>query len=256
MECYLCFSGNKSAVKLLSMKNINKYLNQKPRSMKTMLVVLGLVGFSLVDITEASAQMFGSNRNRNRTEVDARNRPSFGVKAGINRSNVWDEQGQDFQADAKTGFVGGAFISLPITTFIGIQPEILISQKGFQGSGTLLTIPYTFSRTTTYLDVPLLVQIKPVEAFTVVFGPQYAYLLSERNTYSFGGNNTVLQEEFDNDNIRKNTMGFVIGADFNADHVVISGRAGWDFLNNNGDGTSTTPRYKNQWLQLTLGFKL
>jgi hypothetical protein len=238
------------------MKNKNKYFGHMPSSMKTMLVVLGLVGFSVIDITEASAQMFGSNRNRNRTEVDARNRPSFGVKAGINRSNVWDEQGQDFQADAKTGFVGGAFISLPITTFLGIQPEILISQKGFQGSGTLLTIPYTFSRTTTYLDVPLLVQIKPVEAFTVVFGPQYAYLLSERNTYSFGGNNTVLQEEFDNDNIRKNTMGFVVGADFNADHVVISARAGWDFLNNNGDGTSTTPRYKNQWLQLTLGFKL
>lgn len=224
--------------------------------MKTMLIALGFVGYSVMNIGNASAQNSGSNWDRSNSEMDTRKRPSFGIKAGVNRSNVWDEQGQDFQADAKTGFVGGAFLSIPFTTLIGFQPEILLSQKGLQGSGTLLTIPYTFSRTTTYLDVPLLVQIKPLKAFTVVFGPQYAYLLSERNTYSFGGNNTVLQEEFDNDNIRKNTLGFLIGADFNADHVVLSGRAGWDFLNNNGDGTSTTPRYKNQWLQVTLGFKI
>jgi hypothetical protein len=221
-----------------------------------MLIALGFVGFSLMNIGISSAQNYGSNWDRSYSDMDTRKRPIFGIKAGVNRSNVWDEQGQDFQADAKTGFVGGAFLSIPFTTLIGFQPEILLSQKGLQGLGTLLTIPYTFSRTTTYLDVPLLVQIKPLKAFTVVFGPQYAYLLSERNTYSFGGNNTVLQEEFDNDNIRKNTLGFLIGADFNADHVVLSGRAGWDFLNNNGDGTSTTPRYKNQWLQVTLGFKI
>ena len=238
------------------MNNMNKRFHKGPYRMKTMFLVLGLVGFSMVNIFEASAQIAGRNRDRINSDVDIRNRPSFGVKAGINRSNVWDEQGQDFQADAKTGFVGGAFLSLPFTTLIGVQPEILISQKGLQGSGTLLTIPYTFSRTSTYLDVPLLVQIKPIQAFTIVFGPQYAYHLSDRTSYSFGGNNTVLQEEFDNDNIRKNILGFLIGADFNANHVVVSGRAGWDFLNNNGDGTSTTPRYKNQWIQITLGFKI
>jgi len=231
-----------------------KFFEGGAPGIKAMVMLLGMASFWGFSATEANAQYFQPNRDR--TNPDLRNRPSFGVKAGINRSNVWDEQGQDFQADAKTGFAGGVFLSIPISTFLGIQPEILLSQKGFQGSGTLVTIPYSFSRTTTYLDIPLLLQIKPAEMFTIVLGPQYAYLLSEKNNYSFGGNNTVLEQEFDNDNIRKNTLGFVVGVDFNADHVVLSGRVGWDFMDNHGDGTSSTPRYKNQWLQLTLGFKL
>jgi hypothetical protein len=34
-------------------------------------------------------------------------------------------------------------------------------------------------------------------------------------------------------------------------NIVIGARAGWDLLNNKGDGTSTTPRYKNMWYQAT-----
>lgn len=218
---------------------------------RTFLLTLTLTSFSLFQANEAQAQ-FGKNSK----STDDRNMPAFGVKAGINRSNVWDEQGQDFQADARTGFVGGAFLIVPLGTFLGLQPEILLSQKGLQGSGTLLTVPYSFNRTTTYIDVPLMVQIKPLEMLSIVGGPQYSFLLRERNVYSFGGNNVVLEEAFDNDNIRKNLLGFIIGLDFSVDHLVISGRAGWDFLNNHGDGSSSTPRYKNQWLQFTVGFKI
>jgi len=46
------------------------------------------------------------------------------------------------------------------------------------------------------------------------------------------------------------------GTDVIISHVVISGRMGWDFQTNNGDGTSSTPRYKNKWFQLTVGFKI
>jgi hypothetical protein len=88
-------------------------------------------------------------------EDDRRENLEFGFKAGLNASNVWDSQGEDFQADTKIGFAGGVFIGIPIGAFLGVQPEILLSQKGFQGSGTLLGFPYSFKRTTTYLDVPL-----------------------------------------------------------------------------------------------------
>ncbi|MBA4304835.1 MAG: PorT family protein [Sphingobacteriaceae bacterium] len=221
---------------------------------RTLVFTLGLSILSLFQAGDAQAQ-FGKN-SRSRSSIDDRNTPTFGVKAGINRSNVWDEQGQDFQADAKTGFVGGAFLVIPLSTYLGLQPEILLSQKGLQGSGTLLLVPYSFTRTTTYIDVPLMLQVKPLEMLSIVFGPQYSFLIRERNVYSFGGNNVVLEEAFNNDNIRKNLLGAIIGADFTVDHLVISGRAGWDFLNNHGDGTSSTPRYKNQWLQLTVGFKI
>jgi hypothetical protein len=48
----------------------------------------------------------------------------------------------------------------------------------------------------------------------------------------------------------------VIGADINIEHLVLSGRLAWDIINNNGDGTTTTPRYKNELLQFTIGYKL
>jgi hypothetical protein len=181
---------------------------------------------------------------------------TFGIKAGLNHSNVWDERGQDFQANPKYGLAGGIFFGIPIGNRLGFQPEILISQKGFQGSGTLMGSPYSFSRTTTYLDIPLQLQVKPSDFFTIVAGPQYSYLLYQKDIYTWGLNSSAQEEEFDNENIRKNTLGFVLGADINFSNAVISGRVGWDFQTNHGDGTYSTPRYKNQWLQLTLGFKI
>lgn len=187
---------------------------------------------------------------------DSREVFAFGIKAGINYSNVWDAQGQDFRADPKVGFVGGVFAGIPIGKTFGIQPELLVSQKGFKGSGTLLFTPYSFSRTTTFIDVPLLLQIKPAQYITLLAGPHFSYLLHQKDEYTFGSNSTEQEKEFSNDNIRKNILGFTFGADINISNIVISGRVAYDFQANNGDGTSQTPRYKNQWLQLAVGFKI
>ncbi len=190
------------------------------------------------------------------SQDDDKSKFTFGLKAGLNSSNVWDEQGQDFQADAKLGFAGGAFLGIPLGDFLGFQPELLVSQKGMQASGTLLGTPYSYTKTLTYIDVPLQLQLRPIEFLTVLVGPQYSYLMNEKNVYTYGVNSVEQEQEFTNDNIRKNVLGFVAGADINISHIVISGRLGWDFQTNHGDGSSSTPRYKNRWVQLTVGFKI
>jgi hypothetical protein len=190
------------------------------------------------------------------TEVDMREQLSVGVKAGLNISNVWDKQTQDFQADAKAGFAGGIFISIPIGMYLGFQPEVQLSQKGYRASGTLFSAPYSFTRTSTYVDVPLLVQIKPARFLAVLVGPQYSYLVHQKNAYAVGDANFVQQDAIDNENIRKNILGVVGGLDITLSHLVIAPRIGWDLLNNNGDGSSTTPRYKNRWVQLTVGVRI
>lgn len=212
--------------------------------MKKSLIIISLFTFGICSSMQAQEN------------DDDRQKVSFGLKAGINYSNVWDEQGEDFTADPRIGFAGGIFVGIPIGKYLGFQPELLLSQKGFQGAGTLLFQPYSFSRTTTYLDVPLQLQLKPIEYVTIVLGPQYSYLISQKDVFTFGSNSVEQEQEFENDNIRKNTLGFVAGLDINISHVVVSGRLGWDFQTNNGDGSNSTPRYKNQWLQLTLGFKI
>lgn len=190
------------------------------------------------------------------SDIDPREHVAFGVKAGLNISNVWDAEGQDFRADAKAGFAGGLYVGIPIATFLGFQPELLISQKGFQASGTMFATTYDFKRTTTYIDVPLQLQVKPLKFLTVLVGPQYSFLVHQQDVFRAGGSTFVQEQEFENDQIRKNILGFVAGTDIVVSHVVVSGRLGWDLLNNNGDGTTTTPRYKNRWIQLTLGFQI
>lgn len=187
---------------------------------------------------------------------DTREKFVFGAKAGINISNVWDERSQDFEADSKVGFAGGLFVGIPIGKWIGIQPEILISQKGFKGSGTIIGYPYSFSRTSTHLAVPILFQVKPIQFLTILAGPQFSYLLRQKNVNSFGDYSMEIENEFNNENIRKNMLGFLAGVDVNISYIVISARCGWDFQSNRGDGTSVTPRYKNQWIQLTVGVKI
>jgi hypothetical protein len=187
---------------------------------------------------------------------EAREKLVFGVKIGGNLSNVYDSEGEKFRADAKVGLAGGAFLSIPIGKFIGVQPEVLFSQKGFKATGSVLGSNYEFKRTLNYIDVPLLFAIKPIDAITILVGPQYSYLLSRKDEFNNSFLNVQQEDDFKNENIRKNTLCFLGGVDINLKNLVIGARAGWDIQNNNGDGSSTTPRYKNAWYQLTVGYRL
>jgi hypothetical protein len=179
----------------------------------------------------------------------------FGVKIGTNYSNVYDSEGEDFEADSKFGWAMGAFLTLPIGKYFGIQPEVLYSQKGFKGSGTLLGSSYSFTRTTTHIDVPLFLAIKPIENLTLLIGPQYSYLSKQKDEFTNALVTTAQEKEFENDDIRKNMLCFGIGVDLNIKNVVLGARSNWDVQKNNGDGTSTTPRYKNVWYQFTFGYR-
>lgn len=189
------------------------------------------------------------------TNAQVRDKLTFGLKAGINYSNVYDEEGEDFVANAKLGMAAGAFLAIPIGKYLGIQPEVLISQRGFQATGMILGNTYNFTRTTTYLDVPLLFAFKPSEFISILAGPQYSYLLRQSDVFKNASSSIAQETEFQNDNIRKNILCFTGGIDINLKHIVLGARAGWDIQKNNGNGTSITPRYKNVWYQGTVGYR-
>jgi hypothetical protein len=190
------------------------------------------------------------------SDMDNREKFQFGLKAGTNYSNVYDERTEEFDADAKFGFAGGAFVRIPIGKYFGVQPEVLFSQKGFKGKGVLFGGAYSFTRTTNYIDIPLQIAIKPADFITIVAGPQYSYLVKQTDEFESTLLSYSQEQEFENDNIRKNIFGVVGGVDVNIDHFVVGARMGWDIQNNNGDGTSNTPRYKNVWFQATVGYAI
>jgi hypothetical protein len=207
--------------------------------MKKLVLLVLAIGFI---ITSISAQVYSGVY---------REKMVFGVKAGANYANVYDEEGDQFEADGKFGFVAGGFLAIPIGKFLGVQPEILFSQKGYQGTSNVFGIEYTYSRTSNFIDIPLLIALKPAEGLTILGGPQYSYLLKQVDKFD----RTSTEINFSNDNIRKNILALLLGFDINLDHIVIGARVGWDLQDNNGDGTSTIPRYKNVWYQGTFGIR-
>jgi hypothetical protein len=185
---------------------------------------------------------------------DSRESVQFGVKAGVNFANVYDEENQEFVAEGKAGFAAGAFVSLPLGKFIGFQPEVMYSQKGFKSTSTILGTEFEFKRTSTFIDIPLQLQIKPIEQISILVGPQFSYLVETKDELN-GNSSTTEEDQINQDNLKKNIFGFVVGADINLENFVISGRAGWDISKSDKDGNESDPRYKNQVVQLTLGYR-
>lgn len=199
---------------------------------------------------------FSCNLFAQEIALDNREEVKFGLKGGGNYSNVYNSKTDEFRADAKFGLAGGIFLSVPIGKYIGFQPEVLISQKGFQGEGAILGSKYNFKRTTTYIDVPLQIALKPSEFITIIAGPQYSYLIKQKDVFTNTSVSFEQEQEFANDNVRKNILGFVAGINLNLRGVILGTRVGWDITENHGDGNRNTPQYKNTWVQVTLGLTL
>lgn len=180
---------------------------------------------------------------------------NFGLKGGINKSNVYDTEGEGFSTDAKTGVAGGIFLQIPLGTVLGLQPEVLYSEKGFKGKQVMQGKDYKFTRTMGYLDVPLLLQIKPAEWFYLVLGPQYSLLLHRKDKFTTKDFIIEGKEAIEGQDLERNTVAAVVGFDINIASFVLSGRAGWDLKKNVGSDNPYSPRYKNAWLQGTVGIR-
>jgi hypothetical protein len=194
--------------------------------------------------------------NAQNETVDNREKLQLGIMAGAAFSNVWDERGDDFIADGKVGAVAGIVLSIPIGMYLGFQPEAVFIQKGFKGDARYEGTPFSLTRTTNHLDFPLQLKFKPAKNFSLLGGPYYSFLLSKKDEMDIGNLTIVQQEYIRNDKIQDNVYGLIFGAEANFNAVTITGKAGWDLKQNNDDGSTTLPRYKNQWVQLTLGLNL
>lgn len=204
--------------------------------------------FLIISIFFFSTGLFAQNETE-----DNREKLQFGIRAGASFANVYDESGEDFVADGKLGAAGGFVLSIPIGRYLGFQPEAMFIQKGLSGDARYNGKPYSLTRTTNHLDFPLQLKFNPAKNFSLLGGPQYSFLLSRKDEIDVG-NLTIEEVDFiKNDKIQENIFGLTFGAEFNFNAVTVTGKAGWDLQKNDDDAASVSPRYKNQWLLLTLG---
>lgn len=188
-------------------------------------------------------------------ETDNRETFQIGGRAGLTYSNIYNSKGGQFDADGKLGFTAAAFFMIPVNKYFGIQPELMISQKGFQGNGNILFTSYDFKRTTTFLEVPIMFAFKPSEFITILAGPQYSYLMKQTDRFTSTAFSYAQEQEFALDDVRKHLFGAAVGAEINLRHIVLGARVGWDLVSNRANRPSNTPQYKNVSGQVTVGYK-
>lgn len=205
-------------------------------------VIILSAGILLVSAASLSAQTVSKSKGVH-----------FGMRVGANLSNVIKDGDSEFTTGSKLGGNAALFVDIPVASVFSIQPEIQYSQKGYKNSGSFLGSPYEYKQTTSFFEVPLLAKIKPTANFGILVGPQFSFLSSTKTNFTVNNASyeTVVKE--DNDNLRKNILGGVIGVEAMASNFVVGLRYNVDFQNNNGDGSTSTPRYKNQVVSLSVG---
>src|SRR3546814_1051760 len=91
----------------------------------------------------------------------------FGIKAGLNYTKMSQVSLDGGSADFKPGFHAGVFADINLLV-VGIRPEILYSQKGFEVDNEDGTLKSTLS----YVDVPVMVKLSPAPIVSLYVGPQ------------------------------------------------------------------------------------
>jgi hypothetical protein len=212
-----------------------------------MMKKLFLAAIVLFIAASADAQRHGYRKQR---ASDDYYQPRIGLTGGLNIANTVSSRNSDFSTDTKLGANVGLFVEIPIVYPLSFQPEILFSQKGYRAN----TAYGEFAQRANFIDVPILAKIKLAPSFNILVGPQVSFLMNTRNTYY--DDFDVLYQESYKYNGDKTFVGGVIGVAFDLNrNVDLRGRYTIDFQENNPNGRSGVPDYRNQVWQIGLGFK-
>lgn len=81
---------------------------------------------------------------------------SMGVKAGVNFNNMKQEFGsEELDADSKIGFHVTGIADIGFNDFIGFQPGIGITTRGYKIDNSLMGFTFESKTNIFYLDIPL-----------------------------------------------------------------------------------------------------
>jgi len=110
-----------------------------------------------------------------------------------------------------------------------IQPEVQYAEKGYKTSGSYLGNPYEYTASSNFIEVPLLAKLSPAKGFSILVGPQFSFLTNTK--YKFTSSNTAYENQVNNDNnnLRNNILGGVVGLEFSTEPIVFDLRYSLDF---------------------------
>jgi len=195
----------------------------------------------------------------------------FGIRGGVNLSNVSGDLRDEDRFENKFGFHAGITYQLAIVEdFFSIQPELLYSQKGFKNNedefqSDLLNINVRREGTVnySYLDLPVLAKIKAGPLYFEA-GPQASYLLSVNNktkTYNDGELQDSDNDPESLDGLKRFELGYAAGIGLASNNGISIGLryngSFADFVDegvNYGDFDEDLTGARNSVIMLTVGF--
>ena len=149
--------------------------------------------------------------------------PKFGIKGGVNLTNMFVEDVSD--ENMKVGFNAGFFAKLPVTRGFSIQPELLYTSKGakekynnfIQGAGE-------YRLNLNYIELPVLAVINLAKNFNVHVGPYVSYLAAAniKNLHEDHSQDEIA--ELDADNFNRVDYGLVGGLGVDISNFTIGAR--------------------------------
>jgi len=175
---------------------------------------------------------------------------SFGVKGGLNVSTVSKDNGWN-DTNAKIGYFAGVFMHASVNGIISIQPELLYNNMGvkYENGNTSHTLNLD------YLAMPIMFQFEPVPRFYVEAGPQFSYLVGNKNKYE-SGNKTIIVKDKDAYNQLDLSGGLGLGFRFN--NMALGARYLFGFTDIKKNGSTSwnnsDKQLRNNGLQIALQY--
>jgi hypothetical protein len=214
-------------------------------ALKKSAVVLAFV-FGLFTVTNAQEQ---------KTSMENSLSPKFGVKGGLNLSNLYTDQADD--NNLKAGFNLGLYAKLPLTKGLSIQPELIYSGKGAKLTYNNVLLgkgEYRFNLN--YVEVPVLLVINLAKNFNIQAGGYVSYLASANITdlKNNGTNNDI--KNLNAENFNRLDYGLAGGIGVDVSNFTIGARYNYGLkeLGSSGLAGQLTRNSKNSVIAVYIGF--
>lgn len=211
--------------------------------MKNLKIILALILLTSISQVTFSQALTGTSS------------PKFGIKGGVNFSNLYTEDVED--NNVLTGFNLGVFAKLPITKTFAIQPELLYTTKGAELEYNNAFINGTSTFKLNYLEAPVLLVVNLNENFNIHGGPYFAYLIDGEAKNNSEGTMFDAENTLDNDDFNKFDTGVSVGIGYDTDKIGFGIRYNYGLQKvgkeRNFNGTNYTfPDGKNSAINLYL----
>jgi hypothetical protein len=193
--------------------------------MKNSKIILASLVLTIMGFTNSNAQ--------------SSNVTKFGVKGGVNFSNLYTDNADD--ENVLTGFNIGLYAKVPVTNSISIQPEVYYTGKGAEVVYNNAFASGTAKFKLNYIEVPVMLVANVTKNFNVQVGPYAGYLISGKTTNESGTYN--FQDNIDTDDFNKIDAGVAAGLGLDLETVSFGVRYNYGLTKIGKENTTTNQAF-------------